>query len=75
MLLVMFFINCLYSSMALPSEGDMIRNKRYRTKDDIKKRLKDMNSQFNAIECLQKNIEDDFKASKLVCTGSSCVSC
>lgn len=54
------------SRFRMPSEEDIIKGHRFRSKESIKQRLGDMNHQFNAIAAMAQNIESDLKTSKMV---------
>ena len=52
---------------SVPVTGDdIVRSSRSRTKDAIRRRLEDMNEQFDAIHQMSDNMETDFKNTKLV---------
>ena len=45
---------------------DIVRSPRGKTKDAIRRRLQDMNEQFESIHQMSSNMEHDFKNTKLV---------
>ena len=50
----------------MPPE-DLLLESRKRTKQQIGKKLIEMNEQINAIDALAQNMEEDFKSSRMVC--------
>ena len=62
----------LFTDRAAQHEGspvtgdDIVRSSRGRTKDSIRRRLQDMNEQFESIHQMSSNMEHDFKNTKLV---------